>query len=491
MRGQKLLDYLQQDFMGLDTTYPLADGRITRRHYLDSAASTLAMRSAYQVAQQFLRHYSNTHSQLYFSARIATETYRWAHEQVLHFVHADPDRYTCFFTGNGSTAGFNRLARILALQRPERDVVLVSQMEHHSNDLPHRKYAKQVLHVPVEGQAPALGRIDLTALQELLSSYRGRVNYVAVTGASNVTGIINAIQEIARLAHAYDTWIIVDASQLLAHTPVQVCEPTDSECDLDFLVFSGHKIYAPGSPGVVVANRTLLTDQEPEEVGGGMVDKVYLEKYYVTTVFPEREEAGTPNIVGAIFLASVLELLRRIGMARIHEKEILLLNKLINCLSQIPEVQLYGCMDLRHMPRTGTIAFNLRGLDHGLVTAILNDYHNVSVRNECFCAHPFVREMLKKELWELEIDVDREDAQKLIKLKQGMVRASFGLYTTEADINALIVGIKDILNQREHYQRLYKIDADGSYYHRSFSIPVKSLFDPIAILNKSLLCCNE
>jgi hypothetical protein len=72
-----------------------------------------------------------------------------------------------------------------------------------------------------------------------------------------------------------------------------------------------------------------------------------------------------------------------------------------------------------------------------------------------------------------------------------MVRASFGLYTTEADINALIVGIKDILNQREHYQRLYKIDADGSYYHRSFSIPVKSLFDPIAILNKSLLCCNE
>jgi selenocysteine lyase/cysteine desulfurase len=240
----------------------------------------------------------------------------------------------------------------------------------------------------------------------------------------------------------------------------------------------------------VVANRSLLTDQEPEEVGGGVVDKVYLEKYDVTTAFPEREEAGTPNVVGAVFLASVLELLQRIGMTCIYEKEILLVNKLINSLSRISEVQLYGDVDVQHTPRTGIVAFNLQGLDHGLVTAILNDYHNVAVRNECFCAHPFVREMLKKELWELDIDVDREDVQRFIALKQGMVRASSGLYTTEADINALIVGIKDILNRRDYYQRIYEVEANGNYCHRSFSIPVKSLFDPRAILNKALLSCN-
>ncbi len=150
-------DTLKWDFIGLDTRYRLADRRVTRRHYLDSAASTLALRGARQVADELLRHYANTHSELHFSARIVGHAYDWAHAQVLKFVQADPERHVAFFAGSGCTALLNRLARTLAARRPERDVVLVSLMEHHANDLPHRRHAGQVVHLPLTGVAPAIG----------------------------------------------------------------------------------------------------------------------------------------------------------------------------------------------------------------------------------------------------------------------------------------------------------------------------------------------
>jgi selenocysteine lyase/cysteine desulfurase len=484
MRGWPLFESLKNDFVGFNTHYPLADGRFTRRHYLDSAASTLALRPAQEVAQAFLQHYANTHSQLHYAARIASETYHWAHQQVLRFCHADSDRYTCFFTGSGATAGLNRLARLLAAQRPQRDVVLVSQMEHHSNDLPHRKHAVRCVSIPLQGEPPALGQIDLTALEQLLKEYGERVNYVAVTAASNVTGIINPIDEIAELAHAFGAWIVVDGSQLMAHAPLRMWDPAHPERNLDFLVFSGHKLYAPTSPGVVVASRALLENWEPDEVGGGIVNQVYLEHYQINPHLPEREEAGTPNIVGAVLLATVLETLQRIGMERIHHAETQLLQQIFDGLLTLPEVTVYG--PLSQTPRTGTVAFNVAGLDHGLVAAVLNDYHNVAVRNECFCAHPYVREMLKPELWALDIDPDAEDALGDIKRKQGMVRASLGLYSSTADIDALLTGLSDLIAQREHYKTLYQTDSEGNYRHKTFVMSATDLFNPLETLDTLL-----
>jgi selenocysteine lyase/cysteine desulfurase len=484
MRGWPLFESLRNDFVGFKTHYPLADGRFTQRHYLDSAASTLALRPAQEVAQAFLQHYANTHSQLHYAARIASATYHWAHQQVLQFCHAAGGPYTCFFTGSGATAGLNRLARILAAQRPQRDVVLVSQMEHHSNDLPHRKHAAHCVSIPLQGEPPGLGQIDLIALEQLLKEYGERVNYVAVTAASNVTGIINPIHDIAELAHAFGAWIVVDGSQIMAHAPVHVGDPAHPERDLDFLVFSGHKLYAPTSPGVVVASRALLENWEPDEVGGGTVDQVYLEHYQITPYFPEREEAGTPNIVGAVLLATVLEILQRIGMERVHQAETQLVRQTLDALARMPEVTVYGPVD--QVPRTGTIAFNVAGLDHGLVAAVLNDYHNVAVRNECFCAHPYVREMLKPELWALDIDPDADDALGEIKRKQGMVRASLGLYSNAADIDALLTGLGDLIARREHYKTLYQADSEGNYRHKTFVMPATDLFDPLQTLDTLL-----
>ena len=465
---------IQKRFIGLDTEYPRASGGRARRHYLDSAASSLMLQPAWETADAFLRHYSNTHSLLHFGARIATHAYLWAHGRVLAFVGADPRRYTCTFAGSGSTAGFNRLARGLALLRPERPVVLVSDMEHHSNDLPHRKHGEHIEHIPLTGTAPAFGALDLAALKRLLEQHRGRVRYVAVTAASNVTGIVNPLRAIAELVHAHGAWLLVDGAQLIAHAPVRMAD------GIDFLVFSGHKIYAPGSPGVIVGERALLAQVEPDEVGGGMVDDVSFDDYTVTEQFPEREEAGTPNIVGAVLLGAALETLMQVGMEAVHAREQALLAPLMDALAARPGVRVYGDTDLARSPRVATIAFNLAGLDHALVAAVLNDYFGVAVRNACFCAHPYVREMLKPELWEADagIDVQTEAGLAALELRKGMVRASLGLYTVREDLDALLAGIDALLADPEGFRARYEEADDGLYRHRSFSVPAQSLFDP-------------
>jgi hypothetical protein len=134
----------------------------------------------------------------------------------------------------------------------------------------------------------------------------------------------------------------------------------------------------------------------------------------------------------------------------------------------------------------GVVSFNLAGLEHGLVAAVLNDYHNVAVRNGCFCAHPYVRELLKPELWELDLDPDADDAEALIQPWRGMVRASLGLYSTEEDIEALLTGVRDLLANPDRYRALYQADGDGNFRHRTFAVSPESLFDPEGALRQAL-----
>ncbi|MCP4387342.1 MAG: aminotransferase class V-fold PLP-dependent enzyme, partial [Gammaproteobacteria bacterium] len=128
MSNSELLAHLQACFIGRDTEYPTVDGKRSPRIYLDSAASTLMMAPAFDVGHKFLEHYASTHSDLHYAARGASQAFEWAHEKVLEFVDASPKNYCCFFAGSGATAGFNRLAASLSRARPERDVVLVSEM---------------------------------------------------------------------------------------------------------------------------------------------------------------------------------------------------------------------------------------------------------------------------------------------------------------------------------------------------------------------------
>jgi selenocysteine lyase/cysteine desulfurase len=173
-------------------------------------------------------------------------------------------------------------------------------------------------------------------------------------------------------------------------------------------------------------------------------------------------------------------------MHHVHTSEQRLLRRLLAELSAIPGVRIYGDPDPDRAPRLGVVSFNLVGLEHGLVAAVLNDYHNVAVRNGCFCAHPYVRELLKPELWELDLDPDADDLEALLKPWQGMVRASLGLYSTEEDIEALLNGVRDLLTQPDHYRAQYQGDRDGNFRHHRFSVSAASLFDPETALDRAL-----
>ena len=470
-----LINKIRNDFIGLDTKYKIANGQLTRRIYLDSTASTLMMGAAHRISEKFLHHYANTHSLMHFSAKIATKTFNWVHNLILNFVEADLEEYTCFFSGSGTTSGMNRIARIFNHLQPNKDIVLISIMEHHSNDLPHRKHGGHVIHIPVDTHESKIGCIDMDLLEHYLIKYKGRVNYVSITGISNVTGIINPINEVAKLAHNYGAYIVVDAAQMAAHVPIKMSGHSDPEMDIDALIFSGHKTYAPGSPGVVIARKNLISAIEPEEVGGGMVDRVFPEKYYITKTFPDREEAGTPNIVGAVTLGAAIDILGKIGMENVLKDDTKITNYCVKEMVNIPEVVIYG--STHPSARAGTISFNIKELNHGLVAAILNDYFNIAVRNECFCAHPYVEKML---------ELTHKSQIKEAKAKQidnwsiepwmGMVRVSFGLYNTISDIDNFIHALKDIIIKQNEYSSKYKINSKGDYEHNSFNFSCQDYF---------------
>ncbi|MFQ6674921.1 MAG: aminotransferase class V-fold PLP-dependent enzyme [Fidelibacterota bacterium] len=468
LSGRALYEKIRRDFIGLDTSYSLATGEKKRRVYLDSTATTLMMRPAHEVVNRFFRHYANTHSLLHFGAKISTREYEWAHRRILSFVNADPETYTCFFTGSGTTAGVNRMARVFRDIRPGRKTALVTIMEHHSNDLPHRKHMEKVIHVPVTVTNGRMGCVSLQALESMLKENRDTVNYVAMTGVSNVTGIINPINEAAEIAHAYGALLLVDGAQLLAHIPVRMTVPDNPQRNIDALAFSGHKTYMPGSPGGVVARKDLLSQVEPEEVGGGMVEHVFKDSYEVKSTFPDREEAGTPNIPGTIGLATAIDILDRIGMDFLRKEEEALIGEALDRLQKIPDVTVYGEADPRLCERTASISFNVMGMDHGLVAAILNDYFNIAVRNECFCAHPYVKEMIGNDLIQTTHSDDPEELERIYHLKQGMVRASFALYSTREDVQALETALKEICRQKDRFRVHYHVDAAGNYVHNSF-----------------------
>ena len=470
-----MLEALRPAFDGLDTEYPLADGSTARRTYLDSAASTLRCTVADDIVRRALRHYANTHSQLHFGARIMTHLYHQAHAIVGDFVDASDD-YTVVFGGSGVTAGLNRMARVLAERRPERDVVITTLMEHHANDLPHRKHVGNVVHVPLEKDPDGdAGRVDMAALRRAIDKHADRLNYVAVTAASNVTGVINPVHEIARLAHEAGALCVVDAAQSAAHLPLSV-QGNDSSEALDVLCMSGHKIYAPGSPGVTVARKALFEGLEPQEVGGGIVDRVETDRYEITDALPEREEAGTPNLPGALRLAATLQLLGRIGMDVVEEDERRLTQYALEKLEALDGLTIYGSHRLEVADRIGVITFNLDDLPHGLVAAALNDEYGIAVRNECFCAQPFVRDLLGRTGTNGTAGATDEECGP--ETQPGMVRVSFGLYNTTDDVDAVVDALQDLVERPTEYRKRYRpaMDGSGDWVHRDFEHPPEASF---------------
>jgi len=454
-------------FIGLETEYPTASGQRLQRLHLDGAASPLAAKIALTTIEKILPHYSNTHSYVHSSAQISTKALAWAHETVLKYVGASPKEYASVFSGSGTTAAINRLARGLSAARPERKTVLVSSMEHHANDLPHRQFGNDVIYIPLLGEGATTGALDLAFLDNYCREHSSSVNYIAVSSVSNVTGVRNNIEEICRIAHEHNILVLVDGAQSVAHGATDL-----DQIDADFLVFSGHKVYTPMAPGVMVAKRSILQQLAGQDLGGGSVSSVSYYDYQFVDNESEKEESGTPNIVGAIALAAVLDQLMSYGHRKIEDHDQSVSGYALKKLATMEQVTVYADLECE---RTSALAFNHKSLDHGLLAAILNDYFAIAVRNECFCAHPYVSSLLKDELWQLDLsDIEESDQESFINRKRGMVRVSFSLYNTVEDIDRLSSAIATIEKDIDKYVKHYTAQPDGSYTHIEFKLDWKA-----------------
>jgi len=446
------IDALAIEAVGREELVPLADGRRRRYVNLDNAASTPALRSVAQTVDRFLHWYSNVHRGTGFKSRLSSWAFEEARDIIARFVSADPATNVVIFTRN-ATEGLNKLANRFPF-RPD-GVVLTSVMEHHSNELPWRRVA-QVVHVEVSED----GHLRVDDLEAKLAAYRGRVQLVALTGASNVTGYVNPIHTFARLAHGAGAEIAIDAAQLAPHRPVDMKPDGDPE-HLDYVVFSGHKMYAPYGVGVLVGPRRAFLQGDPDLVGGGTVDIVTLEDAYWTDL-PDKEEAGTPDIVGAVAVAKAVRVLESIGWDAIVEHERVLTARALARLALIPGVTVYGGTEPASLEgRLGTIAFNIEPLPHALVAAVLAYEHGIGVRDGCFCAHPYVKAILhvgEEESQAMEERIRRRDRSDI----PGAVRMSFGIYNTEEDVDLACDAIEAIA--RGERRRDYRLDMERGAY---------------------------
>jgi cysteine desulfurase/selenocysteine lyase len=450
-------DEIRQRIVGLDVKVPLLDG--SRRPYvdLDNAATTPAFWDVCEALELFLPWYSSIHRGAGFKSGVATQAYDDARRVVASFFRADPATQVVVFVKN-STEAINKAARRIPLDRD--DVVLVSLMEHHSNDLPWRSQAT-VVHAGVMPD----GGLDMDDLRRKLAQYGKRVKLLAITGASNVTGVINPIHELAELAHSHGARILVDAAQLAPHRRIHIGPAGDSG-HIDFLVASAHKLYAPFGTGVLIGPEAVFAEGAPDYSGGGTVEIVTEDDVFWNSP-PDRDEAGSPNVLGAVAMAAACRALEEIGMERLAAHEADLTRYTLAALAAVEGIEIYGDHDPdRAGQRLGVIPFNVKGLSHYLVAAVLSTEYAIGVRNGCFCAHPYILRLLQipdPVAWSWRKQVMAGFREHL----PGLVRVSFGCYNTHEEVDWLIGALRNIA--RGEIAGDYEQDrATGTFQERTF-----------------------
>jgi selenocysteine lyase/cysteine desulfurase len=422
-----LIERLRSEVVGIDVQVALLRGDTRSYVSLDNASSTPTFRPVAEKVDEFMRYYSNVARGTGLKSQVASWAYEESRSTIARFLGADPAADTVIVTRN-TTESLNRLAALFPF-KPD-DIVLTTRMEHTSNDLPWRRRARVV-----QAALNTDGSLDLYDFAAKLKEFRGRVALVTVTGASNVTGWVNPIHQLARLAHEAGAKIAVDAAQVAPHRPIDMRRPDDPE-HLDFVAFSGHKTYAPYGIGILAGNRSMLHAPEPALVGGGVADLVTPHSV-VWRDLPSREEAGTPAVVGAVAMAASVNLLGAVGWDALMQHEANLTRYALTRLGRIPGVKVYGKTRTDNLEdRIGTICFSVEGKPAQLVAAVLACEAGVGARCGQFCAHPYIFALL---------GIGDADAEKLYERAScgsltdmpGVVRASIGLYNDKNDVDAL------------------------------------------------------
>ncbi len=447
------LNALRERVVGIHTRVPLLNNDETRPYInFDNAASTPTLKDVLDTVNEFMLWYSSVHRGTGFKSKVATQAYDDAHRIVAEFVGANLKDHAVIF-GKNTTEAVNKLSYRLPLTKD--DVVLVSLLEHHSNDLPWRARA-HTEHI----RADELGRLDEADLDRLLETYAGRVKLVAITGASNVTGHLPDIHRIAEKAHKAGAQILIDTAQLAPHRRVAM-GALDDPAHLDYVTLSAHKMYAPFGTGALIGRKDTFEQGEPEYRGGGTIEIVTVDHVEWASP-PDRDEAGSPNVVGAVALAAAIKVINKVGMNVIAEHEAELTAYTLDALSSIDGLRIYGDTNPANAAnRLGVIPITLNGMSHFLVAAILGAEWGIGVRNGCFCAHPYLLHLLglsAEESNRVRNDVlvnNRSDMP-------GLTRISFGLYNTAEEVDVLRQALSNIARGK-YYGRYVQDTKSGEY----------------------------
>lgn len=402
---------LTYDVQAIRADFPILQRRVNGHPlvYLDNAATSQKPR---QVIDALVRYYeftnANVHRGLHTLAEEATEAYESARTKVARFIGAEPENVV--FTRN-TTEAINLVAYAWGLANLKAgDVVVLSEMEHHSNIVPWQLVARltgaKLHYVPFTPE----GELDMEALEEAL---RQEPRLVAITHVSNVLGTINPVEEITRRAHEVGAKVLIDGAQAVPHKPVNV-----AQIGCDFYAFSGHKMLAPTGIGALYARRELLEEMPPFMGGGSMIRRVTHE-YSTWADIPTKFEAGTPNIADGIALGAAVDYLQQIGMEAIERHEQHLTAEALRLLEAEEDIVIYGPRDPKR--RCGLVSFNFKHVHPHDVAQIL-DARGVAIRAGHHCCQLIMRRL----------DVT------------ATARASFYLYNTVEEIHAFVEALDDV-----------------------------------------------
>ena len=382
--------------------------------YLDNAASTQKPQCVVDRLKTFYEHENaNIHRGVYELSQRSTQAYETAREKVQHFIHARDSREIIFV--RGTTEAINLVATSYGRSHLKPgDEVLISVMEHHSNLVPWQLLCKEknarLQVVPINPQ----GELELESFKKLLNS---KTRLVALGHVSNALGTINPIKTLIDLAHQQGAVVLIDGAQAVPHLPVNV-----QELDCDFYAFSGHKLYGPTGIGVLYGKWNLLESMPPYQSGGEMIQSVTLQE----TTFhqpPQRFEAGTCHIAGAIGMGAAIDYIQQVGLdqIRIHEEQ--LLRYCTEQLETISQLQVIGTSE----KKTGVVSFVIEEIHPHDIGTIL-DQQAIAVRTGHHCAQPLMN-------W---------------YGVSATARASFALYNTIDEIDRLVQGLHEVRKVFSH-----------------------------------------
>ncbi len=399
---------------GIREQFPILQQKIHGQPlaFLDTAASAQKPQAVIDAEMTcYQTQYANIHRGLYYLSEQTTLAYEAVREKVRQFINAEDAREIIFTSG--TTASINLVAYSFCQRYlKQNDVIMISMMEHHANIVPWQTMCQAMGAELVVIPLTLSGDLDLEAYSALLEKWQHKVKLVAVTQVSNVLGTVNDIHALAEKAHAVGAKILVDGAQGVVHYPVNV-----KALDVDFYAFSSHKLYGPSGVGVLYGKRALLEEMPPYQTGGDMVDEVRFEKTTFASL-PNKFEAGTPNIAGAIGLGAAIDWLLSLTFSSIHQHEVALLKYAEAALSSLPELSICG----RPTQRTGVISFVLKDI-HPHDVGTLLDHYGVAVRVGHHCAQPLIRHLNLP----------------------ATVRMSLGVYNNSQDIDQLMMGLAKVI----------------------------------------------